>query len=105
MIQMKKIPPEKIDLEELKRMPTLNVTVHVVGLAFRIEVDFRKRLWDSKTDLLLSASTWRRSGLGTHGGRAEYILSGVPEYLDEFLVEYLRVNQEHCGALRRISRT
>ena len=38
-----------------------------------------------------------------HGGASEYILQGVSEALDEFLVEYLRANEQACGSRRFIT--
>ena len=43
------------------------------------------------------ASTWHSGAVGTHGDDASYILSAVSRYMDRFLVEYLRVNEEACG--------
>ena len=48
------------------------------------------------SDLCGVATTWVRGSAGTHGGDAGYIRSGVSEYMDTFLLEYLRVNEEAC---------
>ena len=38
----------------------------------------------------------QKSNLGTHTGEARYILQGVSERLDDFILEYLRVNEAAC---------
>ena len=45
---------------------------------------------DPASALGYPATTWEKGGIGTHGGDAAYILSGISGYMDEFLVEYLR---------------
>ena len=73
------------------------VKVHVVNIAFSINVGLNKWLYDdsvSKTRGL--ATTWSRTTTGTHGGNANYILSNVSILTDIFIDEYLRVNQDAC---------
>ena len=61
-------------------------------------LEFSKYLVDQE----LSASaglavTWDTTLFGTHGNSANYILASVSQMLDEFLVDYLRVNDDACG--------
>ena len=44
-----------------------------------------------------TAPTWERGSVGTTGGGPDFILQGVSALLDEFILEYLRVNEEACG--------
>ena len=44
-----------------------------------------------------AAVSWENAGTGQHAGDSGYILSSVSRYLDEFLVEFLRVNEAACG--------
>ena len=73
--------------------------------AFNVEMSFNKYLredvpeyWRNEmSDLKVMASTWDNGGIGTHGGDASFILQSVSEYLDRFVLEYLRVNEAACG--------
>lgn len=42
------------------------------------------------------ASTWANRAVGTHDGTPTIVLSVVSQLMDDFLVEYLRVNEEAC---------
>ena len=78
-------------------LPGLEVRVIVLGGAFSISMRYNKTLFDSVSGKNSFAPTWDRSILGTHGQRGtEYIVSGLSELLDEFLTEYLRVNEAAC---------
>lgn len=74
----------------------LYVNVHVLSRSFSIRLSYHKTVIDEASGLRNSASTWGRGITGAHGGNASFILSGVSELMDEFLVEYLRVNEEAC---------
>ena len=84
-------------LYDAAETPFLFVNVNVVGRAYSIDVEYHKWVFDLASGESIWAPTWISGGAGTHGGRAAYILSSVSQHLDEFLVEYLRVNEEHCG--------
>lgn len=43
-------------------------------------------------------ANWQIASFGTHGDDAGLIRSTVVEHMDQFLVEYLRVNQEACDS-------
>ena len=73
----------------------LYVNVQVVGPAFWVRLEYKKSLRDPVTTSTLGATTWQRGTLGTSRNRG-YILQSLSEYLDNFLVEYLRVNEEAC---------
>ena len=77
--------------------PYLYINVNVVGPAFSDRLQFRKTLFDPLTGLSFPAATWQIGAAGTHGRDAGYILSTVSQHLDQFLVEFLRVNEEACG--------
>ena len=77
-------------------LPYLYISVNVVGEAFSISLQYHKIVYDPLSDFNGFATTWKTSGTGTHGGGADFILSNVSQYMDEFLVEFLRVNEEAC---------
>ncbi|MCY4131121.1 MAG: hypothetical protein OXF39_00555 [Nitrospira sp.] len=75
----------------------LYVNVTVIGSAFNIFLSFSKTLHDPISTLDNFAETWKRGSTGTHGrSGAAYIVSSVSLLIDEFLVEYLRVNEKAC---------
>ena len=74
----------------------LYINVGVLGPAVNLEVQYHKRLLDLVAFEAGVAPTWRRGSLGTHGRDPGFIVQSVSEKVDEFLVEYLRVNEEHC---------
>lgn len=78
--------------------PYLHIHVRVLSRSFSIEIAFKKRLFDAESAYCGAATTWNRSGLGTHGGAASYILQHLSELLDRFMLDYLRVNEDACDA-------
>lgn len=76
--------------------PYLYVNVGVSGRAFSIEVSYNKILNDVISSETGYAITWTRGGTGTHGRDSSYIVSLVSKYTDEFIDEYLRVNEIAC---------
>lgn len=76
--------------------PYLYINVNVVDRAFSINLGYKKPVYDPLSDSNYPATTWVTGSTGTHGGNASYILSSVSRYMDEFLVEFLRVNEEAC---------
>ena len=66
------------------------------GGAYTIEVSFNKHLRDGMLELEGFASTWNTGTYGTHSGDASFIMQGLSERLDEFILEYLRVNEDEC---------
>ena len=74
----------------------LYVNVNVFRMAFSINLEFKKYVHDPLSGNTGPATTWNTGGAGTHGGNANYIVSLVSQYMDEFLVEFLRVNEKAC---------
>ncbi len=74
----------------------LYINVNVVGTAFSYSVEYKKRVKDRASGLSTFATTWDTGGTGTHGPDASYILSLVSQYVDKFIDEYLRVNEDAC---------
>ena len=66
------------------------------GGAYSIDVSFQKYLRDGVSDQNGFAATWDIGSYGTHRGDAGVILQYVSEYLDRFVLEYLRVNETVC---------
>lgn len=67
----------------------------VVSRAFTVEVHYKKVVTDD-FQIAVPASTWRDGFIGTYGRDASYIMSSLSELLDQFLAEYLRVNEAEC---------
>ena len=76
----------------------LYININVMEKVFNIGLSFNKELLDLATGLTSSGSTWRADTLGTHGTGASFILSALSELVDQFLVEYLRVNERACNS-------
>ena len=80
------------------RDPYLYVNVNVVGRGFNVNVEYRKVVFDPLTQSSGVATSWKTGGTGgAHGiTGADYIISSVSESVDEFIIEYLRVNADSC---------
>ncbi len=74
----------------------LGVHITVVGVAFSVLLQFHKGRFDQVSGEAGWATTWLDGSVGTHGGDAGFIRSSVAEYMDQFSVEYLRVNDAAC---------
>ena len=74
----------------------LDVRASVVGPAFHVSVEFRKRLRDPASGEEGLAATWISGSTGTHGGDSDYILASISEHADRFVRQYLRVNAAAC---------
>lgn len=80
---------------------SLDVGVNVVGHSFSINLGFYKPVRDLNfPELLGVAASWEIGSTGIHGGSANFILSGLSQKVDEFLVEYFRVNEKACNKTR-----
>ena len=77
-------------------VPFLGVSVTIVGSAFGVEVAYSKWVKDGASGISRGAYTWIRTSVGTHGRDESYILSSVSRKVDEFIDEYLRVNDSDC---------
>ena len=74
----------------------LYINVNVVGPAYGISVQYLKYVNDLATMLERAATTWDSGSTGTHGRNPTYISSNVAGHIDEFIDEYLRVNEDAC---------
>ena len=74
----------------------LDVRASVVGPAFHVSLEFRKRLKDPASGTEGWAATWISGSTGTHGGNPDYILAAIAEHADRFIDRYLRVNAHAC---------
>ena len=78
--------------------PYLYLNVNVFGPAFSLDLLYERRVCHWSEDLFCGiATTWNSGATGTHGKDAGYVRSAVAEYMDTFLVEYLKVNEEACS--------
>lgn len=73
------------------------ITLYDGSPAFATQVWLSKWVRDDTTGLERGAVTWQRLRLGTHGGDAGYVMQGLSERLDEFILDYLRVNEAWCS--------
>ena len=78
--------------------PYLYVQVTVVGGAFSVQTRYVKRVFDPASNQNGGATTWMQSITGTHVQNVENIVSGLLRLVDQFLTEYLRVNEAACNA-------
>ena len=70
----------------------------VVGGAFSVQTRYVKRVFDPASNQNGGATTWMQSITGTHVQNVENIVSGLLRLVDQFLTEYLRVNEAACNA-------
>ena len=75
----------------------LYVNVNVLSRSFSVDVDYKKPVYDAVSGETNYATTWDFGGAGGHGGDASFILQGLSEQLDRFILEYLRVNEDACN--------
>ena len=57
-------------------------------------------VYDPSSDENEFANTWERTYMGIHRGGEEsaaFIMQGLSELVDTFVLEYLRVNEESCA--------
>ncbi len=74
----------------------LSVDLNVVGPAFSLRIGLNSWIDDMGFGRGGTALMWGTGATGTHGGNAQYLLDLVSRHVDEFVVKYLRVNQEPC---------
>ena len=87
-------------LYDVTAFPILYVNVNVVTRGFSLGVEYRKVVYDRVSGETNYATTWESGSVGTHSGDAGFILQGLSEYLDRFILEYLRVNEDACDQTR-----
>ena len=93
------------DLED--RVPYLYVNILVVETAFNISLEFNKWLSDPISGREQFGTTWDKSVTGRTSG-ADYVLSSLSRRMDQFIDEYLRVNELACqektaGAMEEVT--
>ena len=81
----------------LEKAPILGVYVNVVGQAFNLDVRMLQEVYNTNVDRDGLATTWSASVTGTHRQTSSFVLGTVSEVMDNFIDEYLRVNEEACG--------
>ena len=74
----------------------LGINVHVMRQAFAVTVKFAKPLFDPISGQVAGATTWDIGITGTHGGDGSYIVQALSELMDQFVLEYLRANEDAC---------
>jgi len=85
------------DSEEESNGAGLRILV-AVGLGVSsVQVRYFKHLFDPVSLRSSIHVTWQTVSNSEHGGDSRVIIQSVSEQVDKFLVEYLRVNEEHCG--------
>ena len=75
----------------------LYVHVSVRSFVFFTGIKFIKIMTDPRSNESGFAATWSTSSIGTHEKNSNYILGGVLQHVDEFIDEYLRVNESACS--------
>ena len=76
--------------------PYLRVAVSGIGNAFSIRIRLNKPVFDPASGMSFSTPTWLTGTTGTHGRNRQFIRGAVAELMDEFIDEYLRVNEAAC---------
>ena len=87
-------------LYDAPALPYLYVDVNAAGRSYSLSVEYKKVVYDRVSDETNYATTWSAGSTGTHGGDAGFILQGLSEDLDRFILEYLRVNEDACDQTR-----
>ena len=75
----------------------LHISINVAGVAFSTMVSYQKLVYEPASTEFGVAVVWWVSKAGIHVGDGGYILQGLSESLDRFVLEYLRVNGDACG--------
>ena len=89
----------RIYTEDRPWTPYLYINVNVGGArarAFSVSLQYKKVLDHLRTGTDGYGTTWSTGAVGTHGQDGGYILQAVSEYLDEFVLAYLRINEPAC---------
>ena len=82
----------------LERNGFLGVSVYLDGTAVLWDMWFEKLMEDLASKVSGWTSTrWRRGAFGEHADDGYYILAGIAPAIDEFIDDYLRVNESACS--------
>ena len=60
-------------------------------------MEFQKRVQDNFSNVYGFTPTWNTGSMGTHGFSSGYIISSVSEHVDQFITEFLKVNEKACN--------
>ena len=74
----------------------LYVNVNILGTGVSLSVRYNKLVYDAVSGETNLATTWDAGSVGTSNS-ASFILQGLSEHLDRFILEYLRVNEDACN--------
>ena len=75
----------------------LYLSVLVTATGFGVALEFNKPVFDTYSGEQFGAATWSQYMAGSHGNNGSYILGGVRNLMDDFLVQFLRVNEQACN--------
>ena len=75
--------------------PALQIQIAVVNDSVYMSLQLRKVVYDEVSQVKNAVSTWSTEGMST-GGNSGDIASTLSGFVDEFLVEYLSVNEAAC---------
>lgn len=74
----------------------LFVGVNILSNAFSIRVEYMKYVNDLRSHEFDYSPTWATGRFGTHARSVDFVLSSLSQSIDQFLTEYLRVNEPDC---------
>ena len=83
-------------VEQNRPLAYLGVSVKATKNAFSVAVNYNKRVYDPVSDVSATTKTSTESIFGTHFGDGDFVLQGLSEQIDKFVLEYLRVNEAAC---------
>ena len=76
--------------------PYLLVAVDASDTAFLVTMNFHKWMMDEASGNLRLGGAYPLGTYGTHGDDADYLLGVIPGLMDQFINDYLRVNEPAC---------
>ena len=94
-------------IDTIMRSSPIYVNVVVLNELFSISIDFEKDLQDDVAGwpgIPKLEFTWRIITNGIHGEDPNHILSSVSRLTDQFIDEYLRLNEDACSFRQKQSK-
>lgn len=76
--------------------PMLSVSVFANERWYGVDLEFQKLLFDPHSEITQPIKTWETRTTEKNNGNAEDVVGTLSRLLDEFIVEYLRVNEKAC---------
>ena len=76
--------------------PALVIDLQVYGRGFHINLTYSKPVFDHLSRLDFMAATWPTGYIGQHAGNPDFVMRVLDRILNEFVTEYLQVNNETC---------